>query len=473
MRVIIFGAGRYYLNRKEQIPRNIKIVAFIDNNCSLQGGVLHGIKIYSPADVFDLTFDQIILMSADTYRMKLQLLHMGVDRAKILSWKAFCALQSKGKYQLFGEIKKKKAEKNVLIISNNLNHSGAPMGALYAAIALKKRGISVLVMSDRGLEPVIQEFLDNEIPVVIYPTIPYLSQDDVTKMLCFDAVLVNVFPMIQCACEISKKRPVLWWIHESSAKYTPGYSLTLQEFDNYDDPDKMKRINAVAVSRIAQHNFNYYYPNKVRTVMNYGIPDSYDEKSNKASGSKIIFAIIGGISCIKGQKYFVEAISHLTAQERSEIECWIIGRVFEDDYYESVKGWADNISCIKLLGEMTRAEMRMAYHNIDVVVCASLEETMSMTITEGMMYGKICITTDETGIAEYIDDGQNGFVCKAGDAIEISKKMRYIIHHRKERAYIGSQARKTYERYFTIDIFGKNLELIIDETIAKYKNETF
>lgn len=94
---------------------------------------------------------------------------------------------------------------------------------------------------------------------------------------------------------------------------------------------------------------------------------------------------------------------------------------------------------------------------IDVVVCAS-EETLSLTIVEGMMNSKICITTDNTGIAEYIEDGVNGFICKAGNADSLAEKMKYIIDHFNELDEVRKNARKTYEKFFTLDILGENLE---------------
>ena len=95
---------------------------------------------------------------------------------------------------------------------------------------------------------------------------------------------------------------------------------------------------------------------------------------------------------------------------------------------------------------------------IDVIVCASLEETMSMPIIEGMMHGKICITTDMTGVAAYIDNGQNGFVVKAGDVDALAHCMMEVHQHMGELQSMREAARKTYEQNFTMEAFGNRLE---------------
>ncbi len=43
------------------------------------------------------------------------------------------------------------------------------------------------------------------------------------------------------------------------------------------------------------------------------------------------------------------------------------------------------------------------------------------------MSEKICITTNNTGIAHYIDDGRNGFLVEYGDTDALTQRMEQII----------------------------------------------
>lgn len=127
-------------------------------------------------------------------------------------------------------------------------------------------------------------------------------------------------------------------------------------------------------------------------------------------------------------------------------------------FCKEVDKYIDQSENIEYLGILNRTQLRQEFRVIDVVVCASYEETLSLTIVEGMMNSKICITTDNTGIAEYIEDGVNGFICKAGNADSLAEKMKYIIDHFNELDEVRKNARKTYEKFFTLDILGENLE---------------
>jgi glycosyltransferase involved in cell wall biosynthesis len=91
---------------------------------------------------------------------------------------------------------------------------------------------------------------------------------------------------------------------------------------------------------------------------------------------------------------------------------------------------------------------------------------MSIVITEAMMYAKPSITTDATGVSDYIEDGVNGLICKAGDADDLREKMEWMILNRDKLGQIGLNARHIYEQYFTMDKFADRLEAVIDETIG-------
>ena len=121
-----------------------------------------------------------------------------------------------------------------------------------------------------------------------------------------------------------------------------------------------------------------------------------------------------------------------------------------------------------MLGLLTREEIYGIFPHIDVVVCASREDSLPIVMTEGMMFGKVCITTDATGTADFIRDGENGFVVPAGDDQALKEKMEWILYHRDRLADIGRNARKTYEQYFSMDVFGANLEKALLETKSKW-----
>lgn len=57
-----------------------------------------------------------------------------------------------------------------------------------------------------------------------------------------------------------------------------------------------------------------------------------------------------------------------------------------------------------------------------------------------------------------------------GNVMALTGIMHWIINHRAKVEEIGKNARKTYEKYFTLEILGKNLEAILDETEQRWKD---
>ena len=472
-KIVFFGTGGKLKYEKEKHPEifdHLNIVAYLDNNSALHKKVLGGIPILPPEEICRLEYDKIILMADYVKDMWHQLMALGVSTDKILLWSQFLCEGRHGIFVEYGSQFFHDDRKKVLMISTDLNYNGGTIAVLHAAKALMQRGYSVTV-SAPGAEPkLIEEMRRQKIYLVIAPAIHFPQEEEIEWIRHFDVVLVNVFQMLRCACIVSRVRPVLWWLHESSAGYTRAYPLTKDNHWEYDNTDAMKYLHIMAVSGKAKENFNYYYPSRVREILPYGIPDTY-MRDRKKEHKKHIFAVIGEVYRLKAQMIFLEAVSMLTEKERDHVEFWLIGKCGNDPYASEVKQKARGISEIKMLGELTREQMRAAYENIDIVVCPSLEETMSLTITEGMMLGKICITTDGTGIADYMIDKVNGLVCKAGSADELYLKMKWILEHTKRWVQIRKQARKTYETYFTMEKFGLRLQKAIEDTIHESGDE--
>lgn len=469
MKIILFGTGVYYRRYRGKIPDNIEVIGLLDNNEKLWNACLDGTVIYPPQEIFSLSFDNVVLLSAKAYEMKEQLLEMGVSEDKILYWREFCAKINRGKYILYGRrIRRSCDKKNILIITETLNYDGGTMAAVYAAMALEKRGYQTVLAAPDGNEILTAELEKKGLFLVICPALPYVYAETLADIRRFDAVIVNVFQMIQCACEISKVIPTLWWIHECSDEYENFYTQTRKMFPAYDSLEKMKKAKVVAVSGIARDNFNLYYPEKIKALLPYGIPDMEDVAESHKN-KKLVFAVIGTICKRKAQEVLVKAVSYLGKNERDKAEFWIIGKNNNDGYYKRLRKMTEEIPQIKFLGEMDRARLHNAYSKIDVVICCSMEETMSFTIGEGMMLRKVCITADRTGIAEYLEEGKSGFVFQTGNALELSDRMRWLLHNREKISVIGEKARQTYEKYFTMEKFGERLEDAVTDTIDSYE----
>ncbi len=457
MKVIVFGIGTYYREQKEKlnILDDIEIVAFADNNASLWNERIDEIIIISPNLIPYLEYDKILIMSIHVCAICEQLLALGVVWNRIITWEQFCAESVQGKRNLFS-IKSPMdySQKSILIISTDLGYNGGTFAAVYAALALEQSGISVILAAPKGDKKLIKEIMERKIDVVVWPSLPYVFDIDREWILQFDAVMVNTFQMVECAYQISKICPTIWWIHEPLEMY----AFAMMKYPNCKKIVQQKNLDIYAVSKIAQRNYNKSFGfDRCEKILTLGIPDkAIDVKKQRIQDKKIVFAIIGSVCSLKAQDIFLQAVSMLS--HRENLVFWIIGRMYDNEYCQRIRNIAEDIKSVKVWGELTKAQMGSLFPEIDVLVCASKEETLSITVIEAMMYRKICIVTDTTGIAEYMKDKRNGFVISCNNANALKEKIEWIMNNKDELEKIRIHARNTYEKYFNMDVFGANLK---------------
>ena len=96
MCIVVFGTGLYYLKRKNELPEETKIIAFLDNDRELQGRTMDGISTYAPSRITELDYDMIVLASASSAAMKEQLLSLGIPENRIRFWEQIISSRSYG-----------------------------------------------------------------------------------------------------------------------------------------------------------------------------------------------------------------------------------------------------------------------------------------------------------------------------------------------------------------------------------------
>lgn len=462
LKIIVFGLGKFYKNRKEQLRSysEVELVAYTDNNIFLWGELIDGTAVVPPEKILEIDYDVILIMSTYEEEIYQQLIKMGVGDSKIKFWEIFLAEQVSGMSKFFrGKGNNNRTKDKVLIISTDINYDGGSLAAIYAALALNSRGYDACLAAPAGDDRLIAETTDRGISIYIRPSLPFVYYETELWIKQFDMVIVNVFQMMQSAIKACLFRPTLWWIHEPMALFGKIYA----QHWNRVCTEVLDNIGIYAVSRIPRNNFNHFYPKRIRQILNYGIPDMLtDDLKFDCTKKKMVFAIIGSVSKRKAQDVFCKAVKSMNQDGQTEF--WIIGNYGKDVYSEEIRRMSAEAGNIKMLGLLTREEIYSIFPQIDVVVCTSREDPLPIVMTEGMMFGKVCITTDTAGTADYIQEGENGFVIPSEDADALRERMEWVLNSKDKLEKIGRNARKTYEEYFTMEVFGENLEKALIET---------
>jgi len=459
--ILIFGTGYYWEIRKKYIIPSNNIIGFLDNDIRKKGEKVFGKIVYMPNECRKFEYDYILIVS-DKYEseMRSQLLSERVISSKILNWKQYVKKFLRENYieYLMESINKF----DTLIVSNYLDYTGAPMTAIYAAYALQNKGKKVVLCAE-NIDEKLERELRGKINIVLIPSIMFIINCKLKSIILqCNNVLVNTFVMYPVVCRIGTEKNILWWIHESKENFESRGNLS-----NSITKDLQQKVSIMAVSKIAKNNFNIYFPNMIKGVMSYGIPDK-KRKSTAKRTDKVIFALIGSITVRKAQDIYIEAVKKLSSEDKIRAEFYIIGKPVKNNYAEKILEEIKGMDNVFITGEMTRTELHSFFDKIDIVVCPSREDPLPIVMTEAMMHMKPCIASDSTGTAEYIRDGINGFICKTGDIIDLRNKMQRFIRKPELIKPMGEEARKTYEEYFTMEVFSNRLDELMND-LAKEK----
>lgn len=457
MKILVFGTGKMYQKVRFKIRKDIEIVAFLDNDPLKWGDLLDGVPIFCPVIVNDLTYEYIFLLSIYQEDMRKQLVQMGIDGCKVVGMDQIERLCVSEKTQYFGELSMELGPRRILFYSHALNSTGA-QNVLYTAIQiLQKKGFRLAVLSKK--DGILRDsILDLGIPVIIMEN-PHADNSEFRELVDWaDVVFVNTLWLYYAVEELLLlKKRVVWWIHE-----TVGFSYLSDSLVQSINETDM--LSVYVVSPLVKRRLSQKFGEDLRIrELAYGLPE-YERTVNGAACQdkcrKLVFAIIGGIGKIKGQDIFIKAVELLGTQYRDEAEFWIVGggQLESGDLVR-----ASLYPCIKIVGELKNQDMPALYHMIDVVVCCSRQEAMSVVVTEGCMNEKLVMVSDVAGNADYIEDGENGLLFGSEDSGQLAKLMEWVVDHREKAGEIGRAGKAIYEKHFKMELFETNLLKVIED----------
>lgn len=465
MDIVIFGAGKFYDNRKWAF-QNFRIVAFLDNNSELHNKTKDGIKIISPEEIRNLSYDGVVIMSTYIEEMKQQLLENNVPCEKIYRFNELNFLNDIEEITISYNNRnfENSREKKILLLTHELSLSGGPLVVFQFAKLLKQKGYNPIIASleDGKLK---DEILAEDISVIVCNNISKHNFYMWEWLKTFELIIANTiafYYLINQAYNTDMK--IIWWLHDIFDKEAAKNLFPIDGIS--------KNVSIYTGGRFVKNSFIQNYNFENLEIFLYGIPDKKNGKflQNKDNKEKLVFAVIASVEPRKGQDVLAQALEYISEDVINNAEFWIIGKArneYLQKFYDDVKVIFDKIPQVKMFGEVNSDELWKLYEKIDVVVCPSRNDPMPVVVTNGMMLNKTCIVSDMTGQADFIKDSKNGFVCKTENIKELVEKITWVINNRDKLYDIGNKSRLIYEQNLSMDVFETNALNIIENKIKE------
>jgi glycosyltransferase involved in cell wall biosynthesis len=159
----------------------------------------------------------------------------------------------------------------------------------------------------------------------------------------------------------------------------------------------------------------------------------------------------GNISIRKGVHYLLHAFAELNLPRA---ELWLIGSM-SDEIKPFWQKWAS--PSISHKGPFPESELYQYYSQGSVFCLASIEEGLAMVQAQAMACGLPVICTTNTGGADLVREGQDGFIVPIRDVDAIKAKILYFYEHPDACRTMGESARLRVQAGFSWGDYGDRM----------------
>lgn len=184
---------------------------------------------------------------------------------------------------------------------------------------------------------------------------------------------------------------------------------------------------------------------------------------------KYIFLFVGRLAPEKNLNILKEMIDKLPSPLSENVHWLIVG---DGPSRRDVEQWETEYSNVTCAGYLSGEDLARVYASADLFVFPSSTETFGNVVLEAAASGLPAIVSDSGGVAEIVQDGVTGRICKAREADSF---IQNIVSIMEDPMLLGSMKRKARNYAMTQSwsaIFG-NLLMQYEEVIyTKNKNKT-
>lgn len=355
-------------------------------------------------------------------------------------------------------------DSDLLIVSHELSLTGAPIIISHLAAWLKEHGVFVVVMSPSD-GPARRNLEENGVPLIIDPLLAagfeafarfgrgHAVQSHRTFLdfaRDFDCVVGSTLFAAPIIRDLAKENiPHLWWIHEGllGEQYLREYPVARSVLGD-----------AGTIVTPDSHSRDLFQPWTRTTIrrLPHGLPDFAEGTTAKENGGRLKFLLLGSVEDRKGQQTFLDAINLLTPEVLAACEFFIVGRPHDARLTKIVRDAARGSASLHYREAVSHTEAVDLIRGIDVMVCASTDETGPLTLIEAMEFGKAILSTAVGCVGELLQPRGDGLFVGVGDAAGFARAMTKLATEPDLLQALGRKARRAYEEHFQINRFGED-----------------
>lgn len=343
----------------------------------------------------------------------------------------------------------------ILLLSHEMTYTGAPNSLLNVARTLRQHGHLVTIYTLHGGD-FVREYHRHGFRVHYYDEKNYTDEQRRAFSKKYDLMIANTVFCAEAAYNMQKNMPTILYLRE--ARNLPDILAKCDIDSRYiTDAENVVCVSEYARDFIAEA----YHPKRLWTVHNFLIKRKIPKV--KKDTDKVNFLIAATVEERKGISVAVDAYRQLPENIRQKACLHIAGRTpdWAESYWRNINLKGDP-GVIYHSEISDRKEMDRLIALSDVIVVPSFDESCSLTVLEGAMFGKALIVTENVG-AKYMVDDSNGRIVKTGDVKDLSKAIRELTENKDRLSGYGAVSCERFAGECGAARFYKDIKKIFKE----------
>ena len=362
----------------------------------------------------------------------------------------------------------------VLMCSNSLDFTGAPLHQYEIAVKLAAEGVIEPIVLCATDGPLRQAYEEQGIEVIVRDNpLEHIYQRDAydeairsfskeIESLKVDAIYANTlenFFVVDAARQIGI--PAVWNVHESEPWQTYfnrfGSEIAARALECFRFPYKVIFVADATRDRYlplnSHHNFRVIHNGLDLSKLANLDNSELARKSLGIAPKDVVILLLGTICERKGQQDLVKALSLLPEKWHNKIRCFIVGdrpsiysNKLADMVAELPEVLRQRVTVVPETGEAGKY-----YKAADIFVCTSRVESFPRVILEAMAYDLPIITTPVFGIKEQVRQGINGLFYTPDRPDELVAALISLLENKSVRQELAENAKYVLDSLNTFE----------------------
>lgn len=236
--------------------------------------------------------------------------------------------------------------------------------------------------------------------------------------------------------------------------------------DNFLYTQFFKKLKVILLSELLYEDIKKYVSPKDVFICPNGIPNIQipiiKPKEYNHMETQILF--LSNMIATKGVWELIEAC-YLLKKSGLKFKCHFVGKwneITEHDFNIKIHEKELN-GYVIAHGPQYGKEKIKTFQEADIFVFPTYypNECFPIVLLEAMQYALPCISTNEGGISDIIDQEKTGFIIEKKNVLQLADRISYLIKHPQKRKQMGENGYHKFLKEFTITSFEKNLKEIL------------